>query len=215
MKRSLTVLFALTLTHSFFSPLTAQETGGDAIIVRVYDFAGTQSDELARAQQEAEGIFARSNVRLSWLDCTIDAERKPADPACNTVKGPSVLNLRLMPEHMEPKQGLPPGIFGFSMMSTTGGFSSTTNIYVIRVGAVADGRKYRQPVVLGAIIAHELGHLLLGIGSHSKTGLMSLPWGPKALTAADQGTLSFSKKESRNLEKAAAERTGAVIQAAL
>src|SRR5690606_4203205 len=100
-------------------------------------------------------------------------------------------------------------------MSTTGGFSSTTNIYVDRIGAIADGRKYRQPVVLGAIIAHELGHLLLGIGSHSKVGLMSLPWGPKALTAADQGTLSFSKKEARQLEKAAEKRTTTVTRAGL
>jgi hypothetical protein len=111
---------------------------------------------------------------------------------------------------MEPKQGLPKGIFGFSLMSTTGGFSSTTNVYVDRVSTIADGRKYRQAVVLGAIIAHELGHLLLGIGSHSKGGLMSLPWGPKALTAADQGTLGFSKKETERLEEAVAQRTASM-----
>ncbi len=145
----------------------------------------------------------------------MDSERRLADPVCNAVSGPSVLNLRLMPEWMEPKQGLARGVFGFSMMSTSGGYSSTTNVYVNRVETIADGRKYRQPVVLGAIIAHELGHLLLGIGSHSKSGLMSLPWGPKALTAADQGTLGFSKKESSKLEEAVAERTGVVVQAAL
>lgn len=215
MKPSLTVLFALTLTHSLLSPLTAQQTATDAIIVRVYDFAGIPAHEMARTQQEADAIFARSDVRLAWLDCTMDSERRPADPTCNAVSGPSVLNLRLMPERMEPRQGLAKGVFGFSLMSTTGGYSSTTNVYVNRVSTIADGRKYRQPVVLGAIIAHELGHLLLGIGSHSKTGLMSLLWGPKALTAADQGTLSFSEKESSELEKAVAERSGAIVQAAL
>ncbi len=46
MKRSLTILFALTLTHSLFSPLTAQQTAADAIIVRVYDFAGIQQTRL-------------------------------------------------------------------------------------------------------------------------------------------------------------------------
>ena len=65
------------------------------------------------------------------------------------------------------------------------------------------------------IVAHELGHLLLGIGSHSKAGLMSLPWGPKALTAADQGTLSFSKKETSQLEKAVEKRTGTATRASL
>ncbi len=207
MKRSLTNLFALTLTLSSFSPVAAQEPINDAITIRVFNFAGTPVEEMLRAQQEADAIFARSNVRLSWLDCTLDAERQPADPTCNAVRGASVLNLRLAPERMAPKQGLPKGIFGFSMMSTTGGFSSTTNVYVDRVSEIADGRKYRQPVVLGAIIAHELGHLLLGIGGHSKAGLMSLPWGPKALTAADQGTLGFSKRETKQLVKAVEKRT--------
>ncbi len=214
MNRSLTILFALTLSHSFFSPLTAQQIAPGAIIVRVYDFAGIPANETARAQQEADDIFARSNVRLTWLNCTMDSERRPADPTCNAVSGPSVLNLRLMPREMEPKNGLAKGVFGFSLMSTTGGYSSTTNVYVDRVATIADGRKCRQPVVLGAIIAHELGHLLLGIGSHSKSGLMSLPYGPKALTAADQGTLSFSKKESSKLAKTASERIGVVIEAA-
>jgi hypothetical protein len=200
MKRSLTNLFALTLTLASFSPIAAQEPIIDAITIRVFNVAGTPADEMLRAQQEADAIFARPNVRLFWLDCTLDAERQPADPTCNAVRGASVLNLRLAPERMAPKQGLPKGLFGFSMMSTT-------NVYVDRVSEIADGRKYRQPIVLGAIIAHELGHLLLGIGSHSKAGLMSLPWGPKALTAADQGTLGFSKRETKQLEKAVAKRT--------
>jgi hypothetical protein len=210
MKRSLTALFALTLIHSFFSPLAAE----DPITIRVYNFAAISAGEIARAEQGADEIFARANVRLAWLDCTY-VGGKPADPTCNAISGPSVLNLRLLPAQMEPKQGLPKGIFGFSLMSTTGGFSSTTNVYVDRVSTIADGRKYRQPVVLGAIIAHELGHLLLGIGSHSKAGLMSLPWGPKALTAADQGTLSFSKKESSQLEHAVEKRTTTVTRAGL
>jgi hypothetical protein len=211
MKCSLTTLFSLTLILFSLSPIRAQGSSKETIAVRVYDFAAIPVEEVKRAQQEADDIFARSNVRLTWLDCTLDAERQPADPTCNAVSGSSVLNLRLLPEQMEPKQGLPKGIFGFSMMSTTGGFSSTTNVYVDRVGAIADGRKYRQPVVLGAIIAHELGHLLLGIGSHSKFGLMSLPWGPKALTAADQGVLGFSKRETEQLERAVAVRTTSSI----
>jgi hypothetical protein len=210
MKRSLIALFALTLIYSSLSPLAAQ----DPITIRVYNFAGTAAAEIARAEQEADEIFARANVRLSWLDCTY-ADGKPADSTCNAISGPAVLNLRLLPAQMEPKQGLQEGIFGFSMMSTTGGFSATANVYVDRISAIADGRKYRQPVVMGAVIAHELGHLMLGIGSHSKAGLMSLPWGPDALTAADQGTLSFSKKEARQLEKAAEKRTTTVTRAGL
>lgn len=208
MKRTLTTLFALSAAI-FYGPLAqAQDTPEGPIVIRLYDFAGAPAAEIDRAKQEADAIFARSGIALSWLTCTLDENNTPADPTCNEVRGPSVLNLRLLPEKMAPSD-LPNGIFGFSMMSTTGGFSSTTNVYVDRVTVIADGRKYRRPVVMGAIIAHELGHLMLGIGSHSKTGLMSLPWGPKALTAADRGALGFTKRESKQMQKATAARLSA------
>ena len=123
------------------------------------------------------------------------------------MRGPRILNLRLMPKHMEPADGLHGRIFGFAMLSDDDGFATTANIYVDRLSAVADGRKYRGGVVLGAMIAHEMGHLLLGVGSHSKMGLLTLPWGPKVLAAADQGRLGFTKKESRRLARAIEART--------
>ncbi len=215
MTRSLTALFTLALTLIFPTPSAAQQPPANEIFIRLYDFAGTPARDVARAKQEASAIFARSKVRLTWLNCTLDAERKPADPACHAVRGPAVLNLRLVPQQMAPKNGLPKGIFGFSLMSASGDFSSTANIYLERVSAIADGRKYRRGVVLGAMIAHELGHLLLGVGSHSKMGLMTLPWGPKILTAADQGTLGFSKRETRKLKKTVEERNQASSSAQL
>ena len=55
----------------------------------------------------------------------------------------------------------------------------------------------------------------LYLGSHSKMGLMTLPWGPKILTAADQGTLGFSKRETRKLKKTVEERSQAASSAQL
>ena len=216
MKRSQTALFALTL--ALFSPISSKAQSGpdDGITIRLYDFAGLPTEVAARARQEADSIFSRSQVRLTWLDCTIDEQRQTtADTACNLVRGPRVLNMRLMPKHMEPADGLHGGIFGFAMLSNDDSFAATANIYVDRLGAICDGRKYRRGVVLGAMIAHEMGHLLLGVGSHSKMGLMTLPWGPKVLTAADQGTLGFTKRESRRLANAVDARTRATLSAEL
>lgn len=198
------IFWILTIPSAI--PLAAWDPSGGGITVRLYNFAGTPAPEVVRAQQEASDIFARSDIRLKWLNCTLNTDGNPADAACHVARVPAVLNLRLAPQQMEPKHGLPKGICGFSLISTSGDFSSTAIIYLERVTEITDGRKYRRGVVLGAMIAHELGHLLLGVGSHSKMGLMSLPWGPKLLTAADQGTLGFTKRETRKLGKAVQER---------
>jgi hypothetical protein len=164
--------------------------------------AAAGPEKITRATAEASAIFARTGVELAWADCTGPAP----EPLCGQVEGPVALNLRLMPARLAPAE-LPEGIFGFALMSTTSGFARTANVYYDRVGAIADGRKYRLAVVLGAMMAHEIGHLLLGQGSHSMYGLMSLPWGPKVLTAANRGMLSFSKREAMAIEQAAVERT--------
>ena len=196
MKPRQTARFIFILSLSPVIPAYATESLRSEITVRVYNFAGTPARDLACARQAASEIFARSEIDLNWLNCTLDADGQPADPACHTARGPAVLNLRLAPRNMEPKSGLARGIFGFSLIGEHGEFSSTASIYLQRASEIVDGRKYRLGPVLGAMIAHELGHLLLGMGSHSKVGIMSLPWGPEQLIAADNGTLGFSGRET-------------------
>ena len=202
-----------TLFYSFFLIPAAfgasfDQTASPAatLTVRLYNLAEVPEAEFARALEEATEIFGRIGVRPAWLHCAGPA----ADAACNEVHGPSVVNLRLMSADALPED-LPKGIFGFALMSQKGGFAAYANVYFGRVSQISDGRKYRRDVLLGAMISHELGHLLLGVNSHSKAGLMTLPWTPKVLTAADQGTLVFSKREASKIRKAVEARWGDVI----
>jgi hypothetical protein len=56
------------------------------------------------------------------------------------------------------------------------------------------------PQILGNVIAHELGHLLLGANSHSMTGLMRARWSWEELIAADRGELNFSNSERARIQ---------------
>ena len=192
------------LLSTLFGSLSAETepTAPATVTVRLYELAEAPDEEIARAASEASEIFERIGVRLEWLACGGSAP----EARCNEVHGPAVVNLRLMPPHMQPPGGLPKGIFGFALMATGGGFSTTANVYFERVSEISDGRTYRRDVVLGAMMAHELGHLLLGVNSHSKKGLMTLPWGPKVLKAADLGMLSFSRGEAASILEAALTR---------
>ena len=53
--------------------------------------------------------------------------------------------------------------------------------------------------LLGCVIVHELGHLLLGRDSHSATGLMSAVWQVNELRQASQGILFFTDNQQNRI----------------
>jgi hypothetical protein len=57
------------------------------------------------------------------------------------------------------------------------------------------GRHANVAQVSGHVIAHELGHLL-GLDSHSPTGIMRADWNLKHLKDATDGYLLFTPQQS-------------------
>ena len=58
-----------------------------------------------------------------------------------------------------------------------------------------------RPVILGYLMAHEIGHLLLKSSAHASNGLMSAKWGLRELRGANQVVLRFSNKEVERIRK--------------
>jgi hypothetical protein len=56
-----------------------------------------------------------------------------------------------------------------------------------------------RAVLLGHLMAHETGHLLLGPNSHSPKGIMCAVWRPEELRNAAQGVLLFTPEQSKLL----------------
>ena len=178
------------------------------VAVRLYDYTETPATDIVSAVRVATAILERAGIDVDWLHCSTSSPSGAPNPGCAGARGPHVLNLRLLPSGRTPPD-LPPNVFGFRLNAAQGGLSHTANIYMQRIAAVCHGPQRRLPHILGAILAHELGHILLGVDSHSKGGLMALPWGPKALLAASRGMLGFSKAEGRRLRRAAGIRIAA------
>ena len=60
-------------------------------------------------------------------------------------------------------------------------------------------RDYRGGTLLGRVVAHELGHVLLTTLEHSKTGLMRPVFGLRDVLSDDESTLALSPIESDRL----------------
>ena len=57
-------------------------------------------------------------------------------------------------------------------------------------------------MLLGTVIAHELGHLLLSTNSHSTFGLMRANWSGKELLAVEHQAMHLSSSESKRIQEA-------------
>jgi hypothetical protein len=56
---------------------------------------------------------------------------------------------------------------------------------------------YELPIILGSVIAHEIGHLLLGPNAHMESGIMQAQWTREQLNQAFRGRLMFTLAQQR------------------
>jgi hypothetical protein len=71
--------------------------------------------------------------------------------------------------------------------------------YALRT-AERDNAAFEAPIILGCVIAHEIGHLLLGTNSHSGSGVMQQRWERRQIRQAMTGTLLFTPKQAKLIQ---------------
>jgi hypothetical protein len=171
------------------------------IQVFVYNYAGVSPETLARAEREAARIYSRTGIQTEWLDCPLTPDQAAQYPACQLPPSPARLALRLLSRPMAERIGLSQATFGSALLPEDGGFGMTAQVCAHCCEELAKGDQTLNAAVLGHVMAHELGHLLLGIGSHGATGLMHVPWHHKELENVAQGSLLFTSSEGEKMRR--------------
>ena len=170
------------------------------IYMRVYNYAEAPDAVLGAAKAEATRIYRQSGIKLEWVDCPCSVEDVPNYPACQSLAGgPAVLQAKILPKSMAKRLGAPRLAFGLAMIPKDGGFAFHSSIFYHRVEALAQGGGVSRAVILGHILAHEIGHLLLGRGSHSGSGIMHVPWDKLQLRRASEGRLHFTSRQGKQI----------------
>jgi hypothetical protein len=78
-----------------------------------------------------------------------------------------------------------------------GGFGVYAGVFHDRVRQ--PGASIDEAELLGSVVAHELGHLLLGTGQHSAAGIMKGEWRYKQSILVAQGLLRFDTGQRRRM----------------
>jgi hypothetical protein len=164
----------------------ASETdNGPAITVLVFNYREVPVETLVKAEREAGRILDQAGVRVTWRDCPTGNE------TCR--KGPGrVFFLAMMAGPMQNK-----------FLDTVSGYAVLPDhlavVYYDYLPRIPGGQSSLSDtaVILGCVIAHELGHLLLGTHRHSIAGIMQERWAVEQTRIALMSRLSFLPEEAR------------------
>jgi hypothetical protein len=188
----LLVLAGIGLPQTISADDRAQSSAVN-LTVSVFNDANVEPFVWSQAQSRATEIMQRSGISLTWLDCGSPASPRP-DLNCSALSYPAHLSVRVVPKISPVKVD----IFGQSFQDAAGE-GNYALVYYAGMKAFRSATAVPAGELLGCVIAHELGHLLLGTASHSPTGLMSGVWQDPELQQAVRHNLLFTRDEGERM----------------
>lgn len=174
-----------------------EESKGAEVTVRLYDQAGIGAKKLERARGIVDRIFRLSGVSIRWVPCATDGSETKQE--CVQLLGNNEITLRIVSRSLSEQKatGHFTGGRAHRIRNLKGaGFAS---IFVDRLEKMVAEQKLSLAIVLGHIIAHEVGHILLPQNSHSRRGLMRSRFQWEDWQQANQGRLHFTKGQAKKI----------------
>jgi hypothetical protein len=182
---STAALMGLVFPATAFS---SEANDAHSLTVLVFNFRQAPAEILVKAEKEAGRILEQGGVPVTWRECPTGNE------PCR--KGPGrVFFLAMMAGPVQNK--FVDTISGYAVLPDH--LAAVYYDYLPRLPG-GKGNKDDTALVLGCVIAHELGHLLLGAHGHSIAGIMQAQWGIEQTQRALMSQLSFLPEEARLMQ---------------
>jgi predicted aspartyl protease len=196
---SLSLIFVFGIVGS---PHSALAQYAPEVLVRVINYAQVPSGSIRAAEREAARIFSAAGLLTQWVNCSGKGSSTNTLNVCSQPLEPREIVVRLIAESTsEPFQN---SVFGFAVVPLV---ASVYVSYAVR-SAKRDNAEFEMPVILGSVIAHEIGHLMLGLNSHSDTGIMQKRWERKQLQLVTTGNLLFTSEQGKLMQAETQKRSG-------
>ena len=170
------------------------------IIVRVYDYFGVSPPDVARARSTSERILLTAGVRTTWRNCGPIVHAPPAP--CDLPLTPTQFVVRVL--QAPAPSGL---VLGYSVIDTGRLAGQVATVFGDRIQQTSARLQIDGGVLLGRVIAHEVGHLLLGTTTHAYQGIMAAHWSDTALQRGGPFDWRFHPTDAARVERTLASRS--------
>jgi hypothetical protein len=161
-------------------PAVAEPSESATISVLLLNQAEVAPETLERAKAEATRIYRGLGITLAWTDAD-----EPVDYR---------FTVKVVPKTIAGK-----GIDGRAMGVAAGTRERRGTLayaFYSRIEDVTRAIGADIGVILGHVIAHEIGHLLLPYDSHARNGLMQGGWDQEQARRAEMGLVTFTPDEA-------------------
>jgi hypothetical protein len=192
-----------TLLATVVATLTTMIPGVAAspitLTVRLYNTAAVPAAELLAARETAEAILGGTGLNVVFRHCGgLASAGDPIDP-CNESLTPSEVVVRLI-NAPAFNTTLHPDAFGLAYVvaGTDRGWLAT--VFPDRITQAAARAAVPAATLIGRVMAHEVGHLLLGNRYHGDAGVMRADW-PDRLLHRTADEWRFSMTEAARIQR--------------
>jgi hypothetical protein len=168
---------------------------GPEITINIYNDARVSEGILSQAEHEAARIFQNARLDIAWIACQPSKTRPITAAACRSPLGLTHLVLRIVPWSSH----LGDSIFGSAFLSKDGD-GVYCDVFYPSVETLHRDSDASPSRVLGHVMAHEIGHLILGTNAHSALGIMRPHWQGEELRRIGMGTLLFTPQQMRHMQ---------------
>jgi hypothetical protein len=159
----------------------AAETHEPATIrLPVRNEAKVPADVLDDSRQEVGRIFARAGFEVMWTDAVPGLTVKIVLDALGYDRAASQ-------------------VMGVAVPAKSG---AIVQVFFRQVWLFARDYRVDPGAMLGHVIAHEVGHVLLATHLHSATGLMRGAWDDAQMRDVARGELTFTDRQARRIRSA-------------
>jgi hypothetical protein len=178
-----TQLAAWTMAATLAGGAASAQDGDEAkagltVSVHVTDYANVSRTTLTEAQAYATAAYRASGLDVTWSSAPWSPGHEPRSTDSRRIDVRAVILSIEMAEKLCRARGLGDSVMGHATSAATEARARIVYVFYHRIYRTAASHRTLVERGLGHVMAHEIGHVLLGVGSHSEEGLMRPTWEP-------------------------------------